>query len=235
MHFLKTAPVLVMGAALLVGCGQEKEVKLDNHIDQASYGVGFNIGQSLARDGVDLNSDAIAMGIRDALGEKENRLEESVLQEAFAKIREEQTRKQAALQDEQAQAGKAFLEENAKKEGVTTTESGLQYEVVTAAAEGAAKPAATDTVSVHYHGTLTDGTVFDSSVERGQPAEFPLNRVIPGWTEGLQLMGEGAKFKFTIPSELAYGAQSPSPSIPANSTLIFEVELLDVKDADAAE
>ena len=120
------------------------------------------------------------------------------------------------------------MAENGKKDGVTTLESGLQYEVISAS-EGGVKPSATDTVSVHYHGTLTDGSVFDSSVERGTPAEFPVNRVIAGWTEALQLMSVGDKWKLTIPANLAYGAQSPSPKIPANSALVFEVELLDVK------
>jgi FKBP-type peptidyl-prolyl cis-trans isomerase FklB len=228
MNLFKQVPVLAMGALLLVGCGQEKEVKLETHVDQASYGVGLNIGESLARDAVELNVDAIAAGISDALSGAEKRIDQETLQAAFEKIREEQARKQAALSDVAAQAGIEFLAENAKKEGITTLESGLQYEVITAAAEGA-KPAATDTVSVHYHGTLTDGSVFDSSVERGAPAEFPVNRVIAGWTEALQLMSVGDKWKLFIPAELAYGAQSPSPKIPANSALVFEVELLEVK------
>jgi FKBP-type peptidyl-prolyl cis-trans isomerase FklB len=228
MKIFKQVPVLAMGALLLVGCSQENEVKLDNHVDQASYGVGLNIGESLARDAVELNVDAIAAGISDALSGAEKRIDQETLQAAFEKIREEQERKQAALNDAAAQVGADFLAENGKKEGITTLESGLQYEVITAA-EAGAKPAATDTVSVHYHGTLTDGSVFDSSVERGTPAEFPVNRVIAGWTEALQLMSVGDKWKLFIPADLAYGAQSPSPKIPANSALVFEVELLDVK------
>jgi FKBP-type peptidyl-prolyl cis-trans isomerase FklB len=229
MKIFKQVPVLAMGALLLVGCSQENEVKLDNHVDQASYGVGLNIGESLARDAVELNVDAIAAGISDALSGAEKRIDQETLQAAFEKIREEQELKQAALNDSAAQEGANFLAENGKKEGVTTLESGLQYEVITAAAEAGAKPAATDTVSVHYHGTLSDGSVFDSSVERGTPAEFPVNRVIAGWTEALQLMSVGDKWKLYIPADLAYGAQSPSPKIPANSALVFEVELLDVK------
>lgn len=229
MKLFKQAPVLAIGALLLVGCGQEKEVKLENYTDQASYGVGLNIGESLARDSVELNVDAIAAGISDAITGAEKRVDQETLQAAFEKIREEQTRKQAALNDEAAQASVEFLTENAKKDGVTTLESGLQYEVLSAAPEGNPKPTATDTVSVHYHGTLTDGSVFDSSVERGTPAEFPVNAVIAGWTEALQLMSVGDKWKLTIPAELAYGAQSPSPKIPANSALVFDVELLDIK------
>lgn len=229
MNLLKQVPVIAMGALLLVGCGQEKEVKLEGHIDQASYGVGLNIGESLARDKVDLNVDAIAAGIADALAGNEPKLSQEQLQAAFEKVREEQQRVQQALNDEAAKAGNEYLAENGKREGVTTLESGLQYEVLTAGNGEGSKPAATDTVSVHYHGTLTDGSVFDSSVERGTPAEFPVNRVIAGWTEALQLMSVGDKWKLFIPADLAYGAQSPSPKIPANSALVFEVELLDVK------
>ena len=124
-----------------------------------------------------------------------------------------------------------FFAENGKKEGVKTTASGLQYKVIKS---GAGKtPKNTDTVKVHYHGTLLNGTVFDSSVQRGEPISFPLNRVIPGWTEGLQLMKVGDKFKFEIPPNLAYGANPPTPKIPPNSTLVFEVELLcDVSDVE---
>jgi FKBP-type peptidyl-prolyl cis-trans isomerase FklB len=229
MKLFKQVPVLVIGTLLLAGCSQENTVNLENHVDQASYGVGLNIGESLARDAVELNVDAIAEGISDALSGAEKRVDKETLQAAFEKIREEQERKQAALNDAAAQIGTDFLAENGKKEGVTTLESGLQYEVITAAAEGGVMPSATDTVSVHYHGTLTDGSVFDSSVERGTPAEFPVNRVIAGWTEALQLMSAGDKWKLYIPADLAYGAQSPSPKIPANSALVFEVELLEVK------
>ncbi|NRB70265.1 MAG: FKBP-type peptidyl-prolyl cis-trans isomerase, partial [Vibrio sp.] len=127
-----------------------------------------------------------------------------------------------------AKEGKAFLEENAKKDGVKVTESGLQYEVIEAG-EGDS-PSEDDIVEVHYEGTLVNGEVFDSSYERGEPTVFPLNRVIPGWTEGLQLMKEGAKYRFVIPAELAYGDREVGGQIPPNSTLIFTVELLDVKD-----
>lgn len=230
MKLIKVAPALALSALLLSGCNQGESVKLENHIDQASYGVGLNIGRQIAQDDVKVNADAIAAGIRDAINNEEPRLTEDVIAAAFDQLREEQMRKQSALDDEAAKASAAYLEENATKDGVTVTESGLQYEVITAAPEGAAKPTAQSMVRVHYHGTLTDGSVFDSSVERGQPAEFPVNGVISGWVEALQLMSVGDKWKLSIPADLAYGAQSPSPKIPANSALVFEVELLEILD-----
>jgi len=228
MHFMKSVPVILVGTLFLAACGQEEKVKLENHIDQASYGVGLNIGRQLSQEDVEMNADAVAAGIKDALAKADQQITDETIQAAFEKIREDQMRKQEALNDATAKASEDFLAENAKKDGVQVTDSGLQYEVLTAVEGDAAKPTAADTVKVHYHGTLIDGTVFDSSVERGEPIEFPLGNVIPGWTEGVQLMKVGEKFKFTIPANLAYGARSPSPKIPANSALVFEVELLDI-------
>jgi FKBP-type peptidyl-prolyl cis-trans isomerase FklB len=228
MNLIKSAPAVILGALLLAGCGQEDSVKLENHVDQASYGVGLNIGRQLSREEVDMNADAIAAGIKDALANAEPRIGEDVIKAAFDKIREEQTMKQEALNDAAAKAGQDFLAENAKRKDVTVTESGLQYEVMVAAADGQPVPEASDTVRVHYHGTLIDGTVFDSSVERGEPAQFPVTGVIRGWVEALQMMKVGDKWKLYIPAVLAYGARSPSPRIPANSALVFEVELLDI-------
>jgi len=223
----KLALVTALSAAVLAGCSQEKEVALESDIDKMSYGIGLSMARSVAGQPIEFNHDALVMGLKDALAEKEPKLDEATLRQAFASVRESQMQKQEEASAEALQVGEDYLAENAKKEGVQTTESGLQYEVL-ASGEGET-PAATDTVKVHYHGTLIDGTVFDSSVERDSPATFPVNRVISGWTEALQLMQEGDKWRLTVPADLAYGAQSPSPKIPANSVLIFEVELLEVQ------
>ncbi len=163
-----------------------------------------------------------------ALNEEETRAALEALDKRVAETMQAQAAEKSA---EVKKAGDDFRAEFAKTEGVKQTESGLLYQVMTAG-EGAS-PKDTDTVQVHYKGTLTDGTQFDSSYDRGEPATFPLNRVIPGWTEGVQLMQVGSKYKFVIPPELAYGEQD-TPTIPANSTLVFEVELLKIDNAEAA-
>ena len=185
--------------------------------------------------GGELDQELVTLGFTETLAEVSPLTMEQVQQ--FAQAGEQNMRQLQAQQAQKAaadniEAGKAFLAENAKKEGVVTTESGLQYEVVTAG-EGAS-PVATDTVKVHYHGELLDGTKFDSSYDRGEPATFPLNGVIAGWTEGVQLMKEGAKYRFYIPSELAYGQRSTGAITP-HSTLVFDVELLEVVKPEAAE
>jgi len=197
-------------------------------MDKVSYGMGLNIGKNFKQQELTMNVDAIAAGMRDALADKQQ-LDDEIIKAAAESIRDREMEKRKALVDEQAKEGTNFLTENAKREGITSTESGLQYEVITQGNGEGENPLATDVVSVHYHGTLIDGTVFDSSVERKQPAEFPLNAVIKGWTEALQLMKVGDKWKLYLPSDIAYGARSPSPKIPANSALIFEVELLEIK------
>jgi FKBP-type peptidyl-prolyl cis-trans isomerase len=178
--------------------------------------------------------DALVAGIRDGMGGTLQMTEEEIVA-VLQEFSTAQQAKAAAAVEQMTQAGKDFLVENATKEGVLSTASGLQYQVITGAADaGAATPQLTDTVRVHYHGTLIDGTVFDSSVDRGEPITFPLDGVIPGWTEGLQLMKVGDKFRLFIPSELGYGANPVGP-IPANSVLIFEVELLGIEAPAAAE
>jgi len=204
------------------------ELQLNTQEQQASYGIGLQMGEQLAANPFDgLEISAIAAGISDAFAGAESQVSREDLQSAFEVI---SGRMQAAAA-EQAEvlgaAGAAYLAENAAKEGVTVTESGLHYEVITLG-EGET-PTAEATVSVHYHGTLTDGTVFDSSVERGEPAEFPIAGVIAGWTEALQLMPVGSKYKLTVPADLAYGERGAGAAIGPHATLVFEVELLAIK------
>ena len=193
-------------------------------MDKFSYAIGLGIGQNLLSMGAQgINVEDFAQAIADVLNRKETAISHNEAREIVNKYFMELEEKMNA---ENIEKGKAFLEENAKKEGVVTLPSGLQYEVIT---EGnGKKPSATDRVKCHYEGTLIDGTLFDSSIKRGQPAVFGLNQVIKGWTEGLQLMGEGAKYRFFIPSQLGYGAQQAGEMIPPHSTLIFDVELIEV-------
>lgn len=232
-HRLAAAVALV--GLVLAGCdSQTSEISLETPAQKASYGIGLNMGKSLAQEGMDdLDSNAVAQGIEDAIGKKEQRLKDEELVEAFAFLQKRAEERMVALNEESTKAGKKFLEDNAKRDGVTTTASGLQYEVLKKA--DGAQPKATDVVTVHYEGKLTDGSVFDSSVERGSPIDLPVSGVIPGWVEALQLMHVGEKYKLYIPSELAYGEQSPTPAIPANAVLVFDLELIAIKDADAQE
>lgn len=232
-HRLAAAVALV--SLVLTGCDAQTSttVELKTPAQKASYGIGLNMGKSLAREGMDdLDPKAVALGIEDAMAKKDPQIKDEELVEAFSFLQKRSEERMKALNDKAAEAGKKFLEENAKKEGVVTTPSGLQYEVVKKT--DGAQPKATDVVTVHYEGKLTDGTVFDSSVERGSPIDLPVSGVIPGWVEGLQLMHVGEKYKLYIPSELAYGEQSPSPTIPANSVLVFDLELIAIKDPAAA-
>jgi FKBP-type peptidyl-prolyl cis-trans isomerase FklB len=202
---------------------------LTNPKSKSSYAIGLDIGGSFKKGEVDVDAKALAAGINDSLTGKPAMTEDE-MKATLAAFRQEMMAKmqakQAAVGDTNIKAGEAFLAANGKKEGVKTTATGLQYKVMSA---GKGKmPKATDTVKVHYHGTLIDGTVFDSSVQRGEPIEFPLNGVIPGWTEGVQLMKEGDKFQFVIPAKLAYGERGAGEKIGPNATLIFEVELIAV-------
>jgi FKBP-type peptidyl-prolyl cis-trans isomerase FklB len=202
------------------------EVQLSTDETRVSYGIGRQLGGQLRDNpppGVSL--EAILVGLTDAFRGHESRVSEEELNASFKVIREIMQAEQQAKAEAAAGEGRAYLAENAKRGEVTTTESGLQYEVLNSG--DGAKPAGDSTVRVHYHGTLTDGTVFDSSYNRGEPAEFPVNGVIPGWTEALQLMTAGSKWRVHVPSELAYGAQGVG-SIPPHSVLVFDVELLEV-------
>lgn len=193
-------------------------------MDKFSYAIGLGIGQNLLSMGAQgINVNDFAQAISDVLNRKETAISHNEAREIVNKYFEEL---EAKMNAENIEKGKAFLAENAKKEGIVTLPSGLQYQVLQ---EGnGKKPSATDRVKCHYEGTLIDGTLFDSSIKRGQPAVFGVNQVIKGWVEALQLMSEGSKWKLFIPSELGYGAQQAGEMIPPHSTLIFEVELIEV-------
>lgn len=235
-------PTLVaMALVAVVGCQQpavqeEKALVLETEAQKQAYSLGASIGMYMQRNleeqtkmGVTLEQSIIVKGFTDSL-EGESQIEKEEIQALLKKLDENMKTKQKELAEKSAAdslaEGQKFLEENAKKDGVKVTDSGLQYAVMTAA-EGE-KPAATDTVKVHYTGTFLNGDTFDSSVDSGKPAVFPLNRVIRGWTEGVQLMSVGAKYKFTIPSDLAYGPMGSPGRIPGNSVLEFEIELLEI-------
>ena len=194
-------------------------------MDKLSYAVGMSMASNLMNSGLkNIDVDSFVKAFNDVMNNSALDLEpqeaNQILQDFFSKAQDQMLNKNI-------EEGKAFLEENSKKEGVTTLPSGLQYEVIK---EGTGeKPSATDSVKCHYHGTLLDGTVFDSSVQRGEPAVFGVSQVIKGWVEGLQLMSVGSKWRLFIPSDLAYGEQGAGSSIQPNSTLIFEVELLGIE------
>ncbi len=198
--------------------------------DKVSYLVGQDVGNSLRNRDTGLELELVIEGIRDSFHAKAPRIPQEeaaeIKREYTQKIRDERAAEAASLGEKNRSAGEAFLVENGKKEGVVTTASGLQYQVVS---EGTGpKPAASDQVRVHYTGTLLDGTEFDSSHTRGQPATFYLNRVVRGWTEGLQLMPVGSKYRLFIPSDLAYGPRGAGQKIGPHATLIFDVELLEI-------
>ncbi|MBE9568359.1 MAG: FKBP-type peptidyl-prolyl cis-trans isomerase [Proteobacteria bacterium] len=200
---------------------------------KASYSYGVDIASRLKQQGIELDVNALNRGINDAYNGSELALSTEAQLEAKtsfqAKLRDDMMKKQVAISESNTAKGKAFLEENAKKEGVITTESGLQYKKLVTNESGKI-PTASDTVTTHYKGTLIDGRVFDSSYDRGKPASFPVKGVIKGWTEALQMMHVGDKWQLFIPSDLAYGPTKRSELIEANSTLVFEIELLAIKD-----
>lgn len=220
-----------------IGCetpGGDGDTSLDSQMDSVSYSLGFFYGQSLSAEGVEsLEDDKFVDGLNRALDREESKIDDIAMQSLMQRYQQEITEGAQARREQEAtsniEAGNEFLEENAQNENVMVTESGLQYRVIE---EGSgAQPTAEDEVEVHYRGTLITGEEFDSSHERGQTATFPLNRVIPGWTEGLQLMREGATYEFFVPSELGYGNNPPPGSpIQPGSVLIFEVELIDVRN-----
>jgi len=227
---------LVLGLVSVTASAQNK-AELKTQMDSVSYSIGQDIAQRLKQQQLDVNVVALAQGLQDAVNGQSALTPEQMqgvlmalqqkMMEKQQAMKAEQEKVMAASADKNQKEGTAFLAENKKKKGVTTLPSGLQYEVLTA---GKGKmPKATDNVTVHYKGTLIDGTVFDSSIDRGEPATFPVNGVIKGWIEALQLMKEGSKWRLFIPSDLAYGPQGAGGVIGPNAVLIFDVELLSVK------
>jgi len=206
-------------------------IELNTLTQRLSYIVGENMAHQLKNDGLALDADAIALAINDVMAGNPSRLTDAEKRSTVEQVQKESQERQMAAHTEQSAKNKAegaaYLAENSKKEGVITTDSGLQYKSLIAG--DGAKPASSDRVKVHYRGTLIDGTVFDSSYDRGEPIVFPVTGVIAGWIEGLQLMQVGSKFELTIPSNLAYGANGSGPVIGPDATLVFEVELLAIE------
>jgi FKBP-type peptidyl-prolyl cis-trans isomerase FklB len=213
-----------------LGLAQDKP-QLKDQKDKASYSIGYDIGDTFKKQKIEVNVDALVAGLKESLAGKEAALPKEEREKTLQAFQKEMMEKQVAASKEAAEKNKAegdkFLAENKKKDGVKTTASGLQYKVIK---EGSgASPKETDTVVTNYRGTLIDGTEFDSSYKRNEPASFPVNRVIKGWTEALQLMKPGAKYQLFIPSSLAYGERGAGQVIGPNATLIFDVELLSIK------
>ena len=226
-------PILAVSLALLLSfCSKEEKIELKDDKAKESYSVGYQFGQNLKKLETDLDAEVLSLAIREALSGKESRLSDEEMRAAVASLQERTMAAMQASIKEKAEKnlaeGQKFLAENKTKEGVKTTDSGLQYKVLEEG-EGPS-PKVGDTVTVHYRGTLVDGTEFDSSYQRGQPATFPITGVIPGWTEALQLMRKGSKWVLFIPSDLAYGERGAGNRIPPNSTLIFEVEMISYQE-----
>ena len=203
---------------------------LENEDNRIAYSIGANIGQNLQAqqvvEGLDL--DAFFAGMRDAIG-GETQLDQDSMMQAIQTFMQRQADQEASALADNLSASEEFLAENATKDGIIVLESGLQYEILESGSAGGQSPTTSDSVLAHYHGTLPDGSVFDSSVDRGEPATFGVSQVISGWTEALQLMIVGDKWRLYIPPAMAYGEASPTPAIPPNSALVFEVELLEIR------
>jgi FKBP-type peptidyl-prolyl cis-trans isomerase FklB len=230
MKPITTAALAFSLLACSASAADQKMILKDDK-DKVSYSIGLNIGRSMKTEGLAINPDALAAALKDVFSDTKPQLTDEEVQTVMQNFQKEMQAKQMKAREEglgkNKVEGEKFLVDNKKKEGIKTTTSGLQYKVIK---DGTGKtPKATDTVKTHYRGTLINGTEFDSSYKRNEPAEFPVNGVIKGWTEALQLMKEGAKWQLFIPSDLAYGERGAGKDIGPNSTLIFEIELLSVK------
>ena len=222
---------VALSIVLVAGCVNAGDnTALKSEKDKVSYSIGLNIGNNFKSQSVDINPDILAKGVKDALSGSKSLMTEKEIQETMAAFQKEMNAKQTerikALAEKNKKDGEAFLAENKKKEGVKTTASGMQYKIIKAG--NGAKPKATDTVAVNYRGTLIDGTEFDSSYKRGEPTSFPLNGIIPGWLEALQLMPVGSKWQLFLPPALAYGERGSGREIGPNAALVFDVELLSI-------
>jgi FKBP-type peptidyl-prolyl cis-trans isomerase FklB len=229
--------MVILGLGLMAdsACGADT-TDLKTQKDKVSYSIGLDIGEKFKKQSIDIDPDLLARGVKDGLSEGKHLLTEEEIKTVMTAFEKEMQAKVIAqmkeVGDKNMKEGSAFLAENKKKEGVVTLPSGLQYKVITAGT--GKKPSATDSVTTQYRGTLIDGTEFDSSYKRGQPATFPVKGVIPGWTEALQLMPVGSKWQLFVPSNLAYGPRGAGQTIGPNATLIFEVELLSIQEKPAA-
>ena len=227
--------IFIVLLMIAISCTSSEKVvetpQLTDYMDTVSYSVGVDIGKSFRLQEMDINPDAMARGLSDAFADKETALTDEEIQSTLINFREVFQQKQREIAQRKAQeaavAEEAYLAESASKEGVVSLPSGLQYKVITPG--DGPSPLTTDKVKVHYKGSLADGTIFDSSYDRGQPTSFTVSGVIKGWTEALLLMQVGSKWELTIPSTLGYGTRGSGGKIPPNSTLLFEVELLGIE------
>lgn len=226
---MKLKLIVVLGIVFWVSyVNAQENLALKSQKDKVSYIIGMDIGTNLKKQSIDIDTNILVKGMKDALSGGKPLLTEQEIQETMVALQKEMMAKQTELAKKNKEQGEAFLAENKKKEGVKVLPSGLQYKVIKAGT--GKKPKINETVTAHYRGTLIDGMEFDSSYKRGQPVSFPVSGVIPGWTEALQLMGEGAKWQLFIPPNLAYGEKGAGRDIGPNATLIFEVELISIQE-----
>ena len=223
MKILKSALVLILSFTFI----HAHAAKVESDLEKLSYSMGIFFGQSVSRQGMELDNDAFLQAVKDVLNNSELKLSKEEMQQILTEFQQKEQQELAAAATNNKEAGEKFLAENKKKEGVVTLESGLQYKVIKAGK--GEKPESNSQVVVHYHGTLIDGTEFDSSYSRGEPVTLGVGQVIRGWQEALQLMPVGSKWQVVVPSNLAYGERGAGGTIRPNSTLLFDIELLEIK------